>query len=131
MTPRLALRPLALGALLLALPLAACTAFGSAQAATTGKPGLTAGTAADLARFYGQKLVWRSCDNGYQCTGLTVPVDYAEPGGATLHLAVVRKSATDQAHRLGSLVVNPGGPGGSGITYATPGDVLDSALLAR
>ncbi len=131
MTPRLALRPLALGALLLALPLAACTAFGSAQAATTGKPGLTAGTAADLARFYGQKLVWRSCDNGYQCTGLTVPVDYAEPGGATLHLAVVRKSATDQAHRLGSLVVNPGGPGGSGITYATSGDVLDSALLAR
>ena len=133
MTPRRAARPLALGALLLALPLAACTAFSSAQAATTStsKPGLTTGTAADLAKFYSQRLVWKSCDSGYQCSKLTVPVNYAEPAAASLQIAVVRKQATNQAQRLGSLVVNPGGPGGSGISYATSGDVLDSALLAR
>jgi pimeloyl-ACP methyl ester carboxylesterase len=133
MTPRVALRPLALGALLLALPLAACTAFSSAQAATTatGRPGLTSGTSPELAKFYGQQLVWKSCDSGYQCSKLTVPLDYAEPGGASIQLAVVRKLATNQGQRLGSLVVNPGGPGGSGISYATSGDVLDPALLAR
>jgi pimeloyl-ACP methyl ester carboxylesterase len=131
MTCRPAPRSLAVGALLLALPLAACTAFGSASAATTGKPGLTAGTAADLAGYYGQRLVWKSCDSGYQCSTLRVPVSYSDPSGATIRLSVVRKQATDPAHRLGSLVVNPGGPGGSGISYATSGDVLDKVLLAR
>ncbi|HWG23745.1 alpha/beta hydrolase [Actinospica sp.] len=131
MTPRLASRPLALGVLLLALPLAACTAFSSAQAATTSSPGLTAGTSADLAKFYGQQLVWKSCDKGYQCSRLSVPLNYAEPSGATIQIAVVRKPATNRAQRLGSLVVNPGGPGGSGISYATSGDVLDSSLTAR
>ena len=133
MTPRPAPRPLALAALLLALPLAACTASTSAQAATTstGKPGLTTGAAADLAKFYGQRLVWKSCDNGYQCSKLTVPLNYADPSGTTIRIAVVRKLATNQAQRLGSLVVNPGGPGGSGISYATSDDVLDTALLAR
>lgn len=131
MTYRFPSRPLALGALLLALPLAACTASSSAQAATTGKPGLTSGTSADLAKFYGQQLVWKACDGGYQCSKLSVPLNYADPGGATIQLAVVRKLATNPAQRIGSLVVNPGGPGGSGISYATSGNVLDSALLAR
>ena len=133
MTSRAISRNLALAAVLLTLPLAACTAFSSAQAATTstGVPGLTAGTPADLAKYYGQRLVWSSCDNGYQCGKLTVPLNYAKPSGATIQIAVVRKLATDQAQRLGSLVVNPGGPGGSGISYATSGDVADTALLAR
>ena len=136
MTSRAVPRRLTLAALLLVLPLTACTAFSSAQAASTStsRPGLTAGTPVDLARFYSQRLVWSSgagCASGYQCAKLTVPLNYADPGGATIKIAVVRKPATDQAHRLGSLVVNPGGPGGSGISYATSGDVLDSALLAR
>ena len=136
MTPRAASRRLSMAALLLALPLTACTAFSSAQAASTStsQPGLTSGAPADLAKFYGQRLVWTTddgCASGYQCSKLTVPLDYAAPGGATIQLAVVRKQAADQAHRLGSLVVNPGGPGGSGISYATSGDVLDSSLLAR
>jgi pimeloyl-ACP methyl ester carboxylesterase len=131
MTPRLASRPLAVGAMLLALPLAACTAFGSAQAAATGKPGLTAGTSPALAKFYGQQLVWKACEKSYQCGKLTVPLNYADPSGATIQLAIIRKPATDQAQRIGSLVVNPGGPGGSGVSYATSGDVLDSALSAR
>ena len=136
MTSRAVSRRLSIAALLLAMPLTACTAFNSAQAASTStsRPGLTADTPADLAKFYGQRLVWTTgdgCASGYQCSKLTVPLDYADPGGATIQLALVRKPATDQAHRLGSLVVNPGGPGGSGISYATSGDVADASVLAR
>jgi pimeloyl-ACP methyl ester carboxylesterase len=136
MTSRAVSRRLTLAALLLVLPLTACTAFTSAQAASTStsRPGLTAGTPTDLAKYYGQRIVWTTgngCAGGFQCGKLTVPLNYAEPNGATIQLAVVRKLATDQAHKLGSLVVNPGGPGGSGVSYATSGDVLDASLLAR
>jgi pimeloyl-ACP methyl ester carboxylesterase len=133
MTLRVASRPLALAALTFALPLAACTASTSAHAAstTTGRPGLSTGAPADLSAFYSQSLSWTSCDSGYQCSELTVPLDYSDPTGATIKLAVVRKQATDQAHRIGSLVVNPGGPGGSGLSYATSGDVADTGVLAR
>jgi len=133
MTSRVASRHLALAALALVLPLAACTGSMAAHAATTstGKPGLSDGEPTDLARFYGQTLTWTSCDSGYQCSNLTVPLDYSNPGGTTIQIAVVRKPATDQANRLGSLLVNPGGPGGSGLSYATSGDVVDTAVLAR
>jgi pimeloyl-ACP methyl ester carboxylesterase len=135
MTSRAVLRYLVLTAVAAALPLAAtaCSASPNARATgyTLGKPGLTAGTAPDLAQFYGQKLDWTACGNGFQCSTLRVPLDYAAPQGATIGIAVVRKQATDQAHRLGSLLVNPGGPGGSGLQYATSGDVADAAVLAR
>ena len=51
-----------------------------------------------------------------QCGDLTVPVDYADPDGGTATLALLRFPATGQ--RIGSLVINPGGPGGSGIDLA-------------
>jgi pimeloyl-ACP methyl ester carboxylesterase len=72
----------------------------------------------DLGSFYGQKLTWKGCGGDFQCSRLTVPVDYGDPDGETLQLAVIRMRATDQSDRIGSLVINPGGPGGSGITYA-------------
>ncbi|RNI18324.1 alpha/beta hydrolase [Flexivirga caeni] len=75
----------------------------------------TAGTPAALARFYDQKLDWSSCGPA-KCATLTVPVDYADPGGATIKLVIDKVPAT--GHRKGSLVVNPGGPGGSGVDYA-------------
>jgi pimeloyl-ACP methyl ester carboxylesterase len=48
---------------------------------------------------------------------LAVPLDYANPSRATILLAVVRKQATDPAHRIGSLITNPGGPGESGVEF--------------
>lgn len=68
-------------------------------------------------RFYAQQLAWSSCSGG-ECAKLTVPVDYAKPDGPTIEIAVFRMSRTSGLQRLGSLVVNPGGPGGSGIDYA-------------
>src|ERR1700759_2914673 len=48
-----------------------------------------------------------------KCTTVSVPIDYANPGGAQAKLAVIRIPATGQ--RIGSLFVNPGGPGGSAV----------------
>ena len=62
-------------------------------------------------------IVWTSCGKGFQCGSLTVPLDYSHPGGDTIKLALIRKPATDQSHRAGSVLTNPGGPGASGIDY--------------
>jgi len=52
------------------------------------------------------------------CASLTVPVDRARPDGPQVSLAVARRKATDPARRIGVLLVNPGGPGGSAAQYA-------------
>ena len=87
-----------------AMTLAAC-----AQASSTPVPTPTytpSAPAPDLARFYGQQLAWTDCE-GYECASLEVPVDYADPGGPTLDIAVLRSPAAGEPR--GSLVVNPGG----------------------
>lgn len=76
-----------------------------------------------LSRFYGQRLDWTECE-GAQCASLEVPVDYAEPQGDTIELALVKVPARKAAKRLGSLLVNPGGPGGSGVDYARAADFI-------
>jgi pimeloyl-ACP methyl ester carboxylesterase len=58
---------------------------------------------------------WHSCGSGLQCTTVVVPLDYSNPGGPQIGIAVERRPARDPAHRIGSLVLNPGGPGDSGI----------------
>jgi pimeloyl-ACP methyl ester carboxylesterase len=85
-----------------------------------------------LASFYGQVLAWRGCGSGFLCSVMRVPLDYSHPAGEAIGIAVIRRPADDTAHRLGSLVVNPGGPGGSGIDYARAAtQVVSTALLAR
>jgi len=61
-----------------------------------------------------------------------VPVDYRRPGGGTVGLSVVRLPASDRSGRVGSLVLNPGGPGGSGVEYARrAGTVVSDAVRRR
>ncbi len=71
---------------------------------------------AALAKFHDQKLTWTSCGGNFQCTKVQVPIDYAKPGGASLNLAVTRLRTTG-SKRIGSLLLNPGGPGASGVKY--------------
>ena len=71
-----------------------------------------------LTGYYAQKLRWSSCHHGFQCTRLLVPFDYQRPAWRRFSLPVIRLPATDPPARIGSLVVNPGGPGGSGVQYA-------------
>ena len=79
-----------------------------------------------LAPFYGQRLQWSDCE-GAQCARLRVPLDYARPGGDTIEVAVVKVAAKRESKRIGSLVVNPGGPGGSGVDYARAADFIVGA----
>jgi len=63
-------------------------------------------------------LSWTSCGGGFQCANLTVPLDYSHRDNAkTIQLALIRKPALDQSQRIGSLLMNPGGPGESGIDF--------------
>jgi pimeloyl-ACP methyl ester carboxylesterase len=75
------------------------------------------GPDATLETFYDQELDWRECDDA-ECAELTVPVDYGDPGGETIDLALLKVPAADPDARIGSLVVNPGGPGAPGTDYA-------------
>ncbi|MCI2424170.1 alpha/beta hydrolase [Saccharopolyspora sp. K220] len=88
---------------------------------------------AGLERYYSQTLSWGPCapyattdsdrtafqDPGLECARLQVPLDYADPQGQSITLGVLRIPATDPQHRIGSLVMNPGGPGASGMSAAT------------
>ena len=76
------------------------------------------GAPAELKKYYGQKLDWRACGGpDFQCATMKAPLDYDKPNGTEIKLAVARKRATGPGKRLGSLQVNPGGPGGSAIDY--------------
>jgi pimeloyl-ACP methyl ester carboxylesterase len=75
-------------------------------------------------------IAWTPCNGNLQCGTLTVPLNYADPGGPTIGIAVERHLAEDPATRIGSLVINPGGPGVSGIDdFANELSVLTSQLL--
>jgi pimeloyl-ACP methyl ester carboxylesterase len=81
------------------------------------------------------RINWETCGPehpGFECASVKVPLDYDDPRGATTSVALARKPATDQAHRIGSLFLNPGGPGGSGVDYALgAGDRLSANLQGR
>ena len=61
----------------------------------TGGAGADLPPSADLARFYSQDLEWTSCDDGAECATLEVPLDYSDPDGATIDLALLRVPAAD------------------------------------
>ena len=85
-----------------------------------------------LERFYGQELTFGSCEgfattpldellyvDPFQCARLEVPLNYDNPDGRTMQIGVLRLPAQgEQDERIGSLVINPGGPGGSGMQVA-------------
>ncbi|MGW0457264.1 alpha/beta hydrolase [Streptomyces tendae] len=96
----------------------AARAVGSTEAATAALTPLPQATPPELSPYYEQKLAWRDCGvPGFQCATMKAPLDYAKPGEGDVRLAVARKKATGPGKRLGSLLVNPGGPGGSAIGY--------------
>jgi pimeloyl-ACP methyl ester carboxylesterase len=86
----------------------------------------------DLAAYENQKLDWATCYEDFECTDLRVPIDYADLTVGTFKIAVLRYKAQDPKNRIGSLIVNPGGPGGSGVDYAYNAEyVFDPDVLDR
>ena len=78
-------------------------------------------------------IEWDEPDGAGFATGrMAVPVDHDDPDGATIELGLVRYAAGDPDRRIGSLLLNPGGPGGSGIelAYFAP-FILGDAVLDR
>jgi pimeloyl-ACP methyl ester carboxylesterase len=104
-------------AVALALLSTALTAACSGAKASPPAPAAAANPTT-LAGYYAQRLHWQPCDNGFRCARLLVPFDYARPDGRRFSLPVIKLPATDPSRRIGALVVNPGGPGGSGVQYA-------------
>ncbi|MER8099851.1 alpha/beta hydrolase [Kitasatospora sp. NPDC094016] len=140
--PRVLLTALAAGTLLLTSACNDTAKPSQDQAAGASAPGTTSPTAtptptptpkptgeADpaLQPFYGQQIAWADCPadptaeklkidvSGMQCGKLHVPLDYANPGTDAIDLALVKYPAAKPDQRIGSLMVNPGGPGESGV----------------
>jgi pimeloyl-ACP methyl ester carboxylesterase len=128
-------RWLRLGLLAAAVPLAACSLVGGSPSepspAPTAPPTptLAADVPAGLERFYTQQVSWQPCRDGLECATVQVPLDYAQPDGASIDLALLRVPARDPQARTGSLVVNPGGPGVSALDYAAAADQVVSPAV--
>ena len=131
-SPRPRIKPLfvALAALLACGGLTACQGETDIKASPA-TASASAAVPAGLESFYSQKVSWYACakkgmaeatsgqDTGFTCAKVKVPLDYDNPGGETIEIAVKKRAAGGDS--IGSLFVNPGGPGGSGI------DLVDEA----
>ena len=82
-----------------------------------------------LANYQAQTLRWSSCENGFECTSFKVPVDYNHLDGNSFTIQAIRHLANIPSKRLGSLIMNPGGPGGSGIQYVLSADSIVSTSI--
>ena len=77
-------------------------------------------------------LEWSPLGLVTESTRLVVPLDYSDPNGEMISIYVVRHPARNQTERIGSLLVNPGGPGfGGSILAEYASQIYDSALLDR
>jgi pimeloyl-ACP methyl ester carboxylesterase len=81
------------------------------------------GADADPAGFVPEPLEWSDCDDGIECATLAVPLDHADPGGPTIDLALARRHVGGGGSQ-GNLLVNPGGPGASGVEFVRLGGGL-------
>lgn len=84
-------------------------------------------------QFYDQTIDWANCANpdqgGFQCGSVTVPLDWEDTGGRQITLALIRQ--TPEPDDRGTIWMNPGGPGGSGInTLVSSGEYLVTPDLA-
>ncbi|MBF4617371.1 alpha/beta fold hydrolase [Clavibacter sp. VKM Ac-2873] len=126
----------ALGAVLLAaaVALSGCGLIPVPEPRSSTSSPTTEDVAPDLARYYEQAIAWSPCEDGAQCATATAPLDWSAPDPATdIQLALTRHTARGGGTPRGSLFVNPGGPGASGVDlvksnvdYAVSRDLQDA-----
>jgi len=86
----------------------------------------------NLDDYYTQELTWSTCYDNFECAELAVPIDYEKISTGTFQISVLRYAAQDPQNRIGSLVINPGGPGASGVDYAYNAEyIFDPELTDR
>ncbi|HEX2383302.1 MAG TPA: alpha/beta hydrolase [Acidimicrobiales bacterium] len=121
-------RRVAIAAVLAATALVAGCGDGNAPSAESTVPP-TASSAASTTGGAGKALEWQSCGEPVRCAKLDVPLDYDDPTGRQITLALNQRPARKPEERIGSLLVNPGGPGAAGLPFARtiplPDQVLD------
>ena len=103
-------RPVRLGMMAMVV-LAVVAVSLSAPNSAAASPGPRIGSAA---------INWTACDppgSGLQCARVQVPLDWDRPNGKKIELSVIRHLASRPAERIGSMFVNPGGPGASGVNF--------------
>jgi pimeloyl-ACP methyl ester carboxylesterase len=81
----------------------------------------------DLRGFYTQEVRWEPCEGTFSCAMVEVPLDYSDPGRSSIDIAAIRADATGEAQ--GTILVNPGGPGASGVNIVK--DSLDYVASDR
>ncbi|HVQ90392.1 MAG TPA: alpha/beta fold hydrolase [Mycobacteriales bacterium] len=91
------------------------TALVSAVLLVTVGPAGPASPAPPAAATVPGPVAWSGCEDGFECASVPVPLDHARPAQATISIALIRYPASDRTRRIGSLFVNPGGPGASGV----------------
>ncbi|WP_405692615.1 alpha/beta fold hydrolase [Streptomyces sp. NBC_01185] len=128
------------------LPLAACSDDDGGTEKATPSAASTASPTATPEKLSSQKLDWEPCPApnaaqgsgtspsplpggaSWQCSFMDAPLDYGDPGGRTIELALIRAVARNQDRRIGSLIFNFGGPGASGVatlpSFGTDYDTL-------
>jgi len=136
--PRLAVSIAVVGALLAGCagdsgdarpPSTAATPSSSAPSSIVVTPAPTTTTTVVLPEAV--PIEWDDCGGGLDCATLAVPIDYADPGIGTMELALVKRPAGDPAQRIGTLLMNPGGPGASGVRRVTRGFTLSDEVARR
>ena len=102
-----------------ATPTAPASGSPGSSSNSTGSPdGSQSDAPQGLESFYSQTIDWEDCSDGtspFQCGTVTVPLDYEHPDGRTITIAVRKLPAPDGDAEHGSLFINPGGPGASGV----------------
>jgi len=112
---------------LLTVPLLLTGCFNIVSAPAESKP-TGESVSANLVPYYSQVLRWVDCDDGAECATAIAPLDWDNPSAATdIELALARHPATGT--KIGSLFVNPGGPGASGYDFIR--DAVDTATSAE
>ena len=102
---------------------AGAVVLGASLAAAGAAYASAPGSQPALARYMQQHIHWKKCqlgpddtlgkrldEGGSQCANVTVPLDYAHPDGRTITVAMSRLPASDKAHRIGTMMLNSGGP---------------------
>jgi pimeloyl-ACP methyl ester carboxylesterase len=91
--------------------------FAATTAVGAEPPGTSPNVVEDAASVPVDPIPWHACGGSFECARVKVPLDHDEPTAKQISLAVIRIPAADPAHRIGSLFVNPGGPGNSGVDF--------------
>ena len=102
------------------LLLAGCTAPATPDDVTKAPAGFES--------IYQQQVFWNPCNDGFDCTTVSAPVDWSDPESDRIQLAVVRQESTNTTK--GTVLTSPGGPGGSGFDFVSFGYAVTPALKA-